>query len=687
MLLSCFHRFRFRPLAMVGFVVLALCANQAISSRADASVVADPASKKTLRVPGDDFFGYVNGDWRDNTAIPADRNSWGVGQALAEDTNQRLVQLIEAVGKDAAANPSAKQVADFYAAFMNEERIEAQGLKPLAALLRDIDAIKNKQALAQALGAGLRADVDPLNAGTFATDNLFGMWVGQDFNAPDQYAAYLLQGGIILPDAVFYTDPSPRMKKLRQQYQQYIVAMFKLAGLPKAEQRAAQVFALELKIAQGHASREDSDDVKKANNPWRPQDFASKAPGLDWDAYLRAAKLDQAKQFIVWHPQAMRSTAKLVASTRLAQWQDYLRFHTLHHYADALPKAFGAQRFAFFGKAMSGTPQQAPRWRRALTAINKAIPEPLGKMYVERYFPPENKARVQQMVSNIISAFGKRIEQLDWMAPATREQAQAKLKTLVVGIGYPDYWPSYASLQVAPDDALGNAWRAERYHTQRQLDKLGKKVDRSEWAMAPQLVNAVNMPIQNAMNFPAAILQPPYFDPKASDALNYGAIGAIIGHEISHSFDDVGAQFDATGRLRDWWSTDDLAHFKIASKVLVGQYSAYRPFPDLALNGQLTLSENLADLAGLAAAYDAFRAIAGDKSGAQADREFFIGYAQSGRNKMREGAMRQQILTDGHAPAEYRAATVRNFDAWYKAFDVQAGQKLYLPPEQRAKVW
>lgn len=680
--------FRFRPLAIAGVIAVALCANQAMSGLVHANPASQSASTKPVRVAGDDFDVYVNGDWIDNTTIPADRNRWGAGQILTDDTNQRLVQLIEAASKDATASQSAKQVADYYAAFMNETAIEARGIKPLTPLLQAIDAIKNKQGLAEALGASLQADLDPLNNVVTSTPNLFGMWIGQDFNAPDQYAPYLLQGGLILPDAIFYTDPGERMKKLRKQYQQYMVAMFKLAGFSKPEQRAAQVFALEVKIARGHVSQEESADVKKANNPWRREDFASKAPGLDWDTYFRAARLDRQKNFIVWQPQAMRSAAKLVATVPLAHWQDYLRFHTLHHSVTTLPRAFVEQHFAFFGKAMNGTPQQSPRWQRALRAVNAGIPDALGKMYVERYFPPENKVRVQQMVSNIISAFGKRIEQLAWMNPATREQAQAKLKTLVVGIGYPDHWPSYAGLQISADDALGNALRAQRHYTARQLDKLGKKVDRNEWVMPPQVVNAVNMPIQNAMNFPAAILQAPFFDPKASDAVNYGAIGATIGHEISHSFDDVGSQFDSTGRLRDWWSKEDLAHFQSASRALVAQYSAYRPFPDLAINGQLTLSENLADLAGLAAAHDAFRALRGDKGdGVQADREFFIGYAQSWRNKMRDASLRQQILTNGHAPAPWRVATVRNFDAWYKAFDVQPGQKMYLPPEQRVKVW
>jgi endothelin-converting enzyme/putative endopeptidase len=355
--------------------------------------------------------------------------------------------------------------------------------------------------------------------------------------------------------------------------------------------------------------------------------------------------------------------------------------------ANVLPKAFVDQRFDFYGKALSGTPQQAVRWKRALGATNEAMDDAVGKLYVAKYFPADNKAQLQRMVANIVAAFGKRIDKLDWMAPATRAQAKEKLKTLYVGVGYPDKWKSYVGLKVDPKDAFGNALRAEAFHASQELAKLHTKPDRTEWSMPPQLVNAVNLPLQNALNFPAAILQPPFFDPKAPDAVNYGAIGAIIGHEISHSFDDQGSQFDAQGRLRDWWTKDDMEHFKAASHKLVEQYNAYKPYQDLAVNGQLTLSENLADLAGLEASYDAYRAAAGKNATQETDRQFFTGYAQSWRTKAREAAERRGILTDGHAPPRYRTATVRNLDAWYKAFDVQPGQALYLPPDERVRVW
>jgi putative endopeptidase len=637
--------------------------------------------------PGDDFFSYVNGDWVARTEIPADRAAWGATSVMADEVNARVLKLIEGVAANPKASAEEKKVAAFYSSYMNEAAIEAKGAAPLQAMLAKIAAIKDKAALQQAIGASLRADVDPLNATNFFTENLFGIWVAQGLTEPNRNTAYVLQGGLGMPDRAYYLTDSPKMADLRAKYQQHIAAMFTLAGISEADARAARVMALEMAIAKAHASREDSADVQKANNPWTLQDFASKAPGIAWPAFFKAAGLGDQNKFIVWHPGAVTGAAALVASADLASWKDFLAFHTINHAAPTLSKAFVDQRFAFYGKALSGTPEQLARSKRALAATSGALGEPVGHMYVDKYFPAEHKAKVRQMTENIIAAFSKRIDKLDWMAPATRAQAHAKLKSLYVGIGYPDKWHSYAALQVVQGDAFGNAQRAEAFRTATQFAKLHQKVDHTEWAMTPQTVNAVNMPMQNAINIPAGYLQAPFFDPAASDAQNYGAIGTTIGHEVSHSFDDQGAQFDAQGRLRDWWTAEDLAHFKAASSKLVAQYSAYKPFPDLAVNGTLTLSENLADLAGMGAAYDAYRAATGDKANAASDRDFFIGNALKNRNKLREPALRQRILSDGHSPSQYRAATARNLDAWYQAFDVKPGQSLYLAPADRVRVW
>ena len=674
-------------------IVLALCGSTLASGFATAqeakapAAPAAPAKSANMTVlPGDDFFTWANGDWLAKTEIPADRGSWSAMGALAEDTNTRIARMIEELGAAKDTSGEARKVADFYAAYMDEAGIEKRGLAPIKPMLASIAGIKDKAALVRALGGSIRADVDPLNATNFFTENLFGLWVAQGLTDPSHNLPYILQGGLGLPDRAYYLENNARMADLRTKYQQHIAAMLKLAGMDRSEERAARVFELELALAQTHATREESADIQKSNNVWTMKDFATKAPGVDWNAFFKAAGLSSQDRFQVYHPSAVTGAARLLANADVATWRDYLAFHKLNQYASLLPKAFADQRFEFNGKTLSGTPQQSARWKRALGATNAAMDEAVGKVYVAKYFPAENKARVQKMVANIIDAFSRRIEKLDWMAPATRAQAQAKVKSMYVGIGYPEKWKSYDGLQVVAGDAFGNTVRAEEYHYQQELAKLKRKPERTEWAMPPQLVNAVNLPLQNAMNFPAASLQPPFFDPNGSDAANYGAIGSIIGHEISHSFDDQGAQFDAQGRLRDWWTKEDLEHFKAASSKLVAQYGTYKPFPDLAVNGQLTLSENLADLAGLEAAYDAFKTTPSGKS-AESDRDFFKGFAQGWRSKMREASLRRAVLTDGHAPAQYRTYIVRNMDAWYKAFDVKPGQELYLAPQERVKIW
>ena len=682
-----------RPIPLLSGILLAALFNAVAAAAADPTPGIDLAGMAPSTLPGDDFNAYANGTWLATTEIPADRGSWSRNSALAEETNQRLVTLIEAAAKHPSTGSAAERLAgNFYLAYMDEAGIETRGLAPIQPWLRRIAALGDKAALARELGGSLRADVDPINATNFATENLFGLWVAQGLDDPAHYTPYLLQGGLGLPDRAYYLDASEHMESLRAQYRTHIATVLRLAGFADAEMRAARVFALELKLAQAHAKREDSEDVLKANNPWRREEFAAKAPGLDWTAFFQAAHLENVPRVIVWHPSAVVGAAALVASEPLPAWQDYLAFHFVNQFSGVLPKAFADERFAFHEQALAGTPQQQVRWKRALTAANKAIGDAVGQVYVEKYFPPSSKAKAQAMVANIVRAFDARITRLDWMTPATREQARAKLKSLYVGIGYPDHWQDYSGLVIDPTDAVGNQQRAEEFIYRSRVARLGGPVDATEWCMTPQVVNAVNMPLQNALDFPAAILQPPYFDPAAPDAVNYGAIGAVIGHEISHSFDDQGCQFDAQGRLRDWWTADDRAHFTAAAAALVAQYSAYRPFSDLAVNGQLTLSENLADLAGLTAAYDGYRAaISGHAEPAGAaftpDQLFFVSFAQSWRYKMREATYRQRLITDGHAPGQYRAQTVRNLDAWYAAFGVKPGQALYLEPAARVRVW
>jgi predicted metalloendopeptidase len=643
--------------------------------------------------PGDDFFAYANGAWYKATAIPEDRAAFGASAIVYDRTSQRTVELIQGAAKaEAPAGSVERKVGDYYTSFMDEAGIEAKGLAPVRAKLDAIARIADVKSLSRYLGTTLRADVDALNATNFYTDNLLGLWVAQDLDQPTRYVPFLLQGGLDMPERTYYVDPSAPMAEARTKFQAHVVKILELGRIKDAAARGARVFELERKIAEVHASREDSSDVKKANNHRTREALASTSPGLDWTEFLAAAGLGGQKEFVVWHPAAVTGIAALVTSQPLDTWKDYLTFHALEHHSAVMPAAFGEESFAFHATALQGTPKRRERWKRAVDATGNALGEAVGQMYVKKYFPPADKARIEAMVKNLITAFGQRIDRLDWMAPATRAKAKAKLGTLQVHVGYPDRFRDYSALEVVKGDAYGNDERAEMFEYERNLAKLGRPIDRGEWVMTPQTVNAVNLPVMNAMNFPAAILQPPYFDPARPLAMDYGAIGAVIGHEISHSFDDQGALFDETGGLDNWWTEADFKHFQQAADRLVKQYDAYEPLPGLKVKGRQTLSENVADVAGLSAAYDGYRMSLGGKpapvaQGLSGDQQFFVSFAQSWRQKMREALLRQVIVGDSHAPDEFRANVVRNLDPWYAAFDVKPGQKLYLAPADRIRVW
>jgi endothelin-converting enzyme/putative endopeptidase len=643
--------------------------------------------------PGDDFDEYSNGGWTKRTEIPPDRSNIGVFSTLADLSNKRTAALIEEAAKaDAPAGSNSRKIADLYNSYMDEAAIEAKGLSPLRPHLDSIAAIQNKGELARALGESLRADVDALNNTNFHTANLFGLWVAPGFNDSEHYAAYLLQGGLELPDREYYLADSDRMRDIRAKYQAHVSAMLTLAGFTGGDMRAKRVVELEHAIAEKHISLAEDEDIHKANNTWTQADFAAKAPGLDWGEYFRGAGLGKQSSFIVWQPTAFAGESALVASASLDTWKDWLAYHLIEDYAGVLPKALADERFAFFGKILSGAPEQRPRWQRGVAQVNNLLGDAVGQIYAQRYFPPEAKAEAQAMVANIISAFRKRIDGLTWMDPATKAEAQAKLTTLYVGIGYPETWQDYSAYEVMTDDIFGNLWRGGLFDYHYEVARIGHPVDRKEWCMTPQTVNAVNLPLHNGLNFPAAILQPPFFDPQAPAASNYGAIGTVIGHEISHTFDTEGSAFDSKGRVRNWWKSEDLEHFNAATARLVAQYDTYKPFPDISVNGKQTIGENIADVAGLAAAYDGYRASllgkpAPAQDGFSGDQQFFIAFGQNWAAKAREARLRQQVMTDPHAPAKYRADTVRNIAAWYSAFDVQPGEKLYLAPQDRVQIW
>jgi putative endopeptidase len=651
------------------------------------------AYRDTSVRPGDDFSDYANGSWYKGADIPPDRSSIGVGYEVQQRAEKRNAELVRAAAAaNAAAGTPQRLIADYYNAYMDTAGIEQRGLAPLRPQLAEIAAIASPADLARALGRRLRADVDPLNNTNFFTENLFGLWVSQSLDDPSRNVPYLLQGGLGMPDREYYLSKDAHMASARTAYRAYVADLLRLAGMADADGRAARILTLEEKIAAAHLDRTASEDVHKANNPWRTADLPRLAPGLDWSAYLAAAGLSAQPTIVAWQPAAIKGLSALVASEPIEAWKDWLAFHTLNRAAPYLPKAYDDLRFGFYGKTLQGTSRQQDRWKRALAYTNNDLGDAVGRIYAQRYFPASSKAEVQGMVKNILAAFNRRIDGLAWMAPATKREAKEKVRTLRVGVGYPERWRDYAGLIVRADDPAGNAERAREWEYRHQLAKLGRPVDRGEWWMTPQTVNAVNLPLQNALNFPAAILEAPYFDPGADAAANYGSIGAIIGHEISHSFDNTGAEFDARGKLANWWSPGDQAHFKQATKRLEDQYSGYEPLPGLHVNGEQTLGENIADVAGLAAALDAYHmSLKGRPApvidGLTGDQRFFLAFAQSWRQKRREASLRQQIVTDGHAPAHERALTVRNIDAWYGAYAVKPGDKLYLAPNDRVRIW
>ena len=654
--------------------------------------------------PGDDFFLYANGTWLKETEIPADGSRWGTFNILIEQSTQRVKAVLEAAAAgSAAAGSEERKVGDFYASYLDEDAVEARGLEPLRPQLAAIAKLRDRAALSRALGADLRTDVDALNATHYHTSRLFGFWVAPDLHQPGVYTGYLFQGGLGMPDREYYLSTNPKMTATRDAYRAHVAKVLELAGVQGAAEKATRIVDLETRIARAHATRAESLEVRHAS-PWKRSELGKRAPGVDWPAFFAAAGLDRQPTVVAWQPAAIKGIAALVKQVPLATWKDWLTFHAVDRMAPVLPRAFVEESFAFYGKELFGTPELAARWKRAVEAIGElrskqvgvreeaGMGDAVGKLYVARHFPPSAKAQIEEMVRQIAAAFARRIEALDWMAAETKAQAKAKVQSLRVSVGYPDHWVDYSGLEISRGDLLGNVQRASLFDYRRQLALLGKPVDRSEWCMEPQTVNAVNLPLHNGLNFPAAILEPPFFDPLAPAAVNYGAIGTVIGHEVSHSFDDQGAMFDAEGRLRNWWTPADFDRFEESGARLAAQFDGYRPFPDLHVNGKLTLSENIADVAGIAAAHDAWRASLGgaeppEVGGLGGEQQFFLAYAQNWRAKIREPALRQALITDGHAPAHYRAFSVRNSDPWYSAFGVKTGQALYLAPDDRVRVW
>ncbi|MBU2361906.1 MAG: M13 family metallopeptidase [Alphaproteobacteria bacterium] len=640
--------------------------------------------------PGDDFFRYVNGTWLKTNTIPADRSTWGAGARINENTTARTRAIMETAASSGSAN--GRKIADYYAAWIDAAALERQGLEPLKPELARVAAVTSPAALARELALLTWAMLPNPNGSQPLPPSPLACGVAVDIKQPDRYISGMTQGGIGLPDRDYYLVDTPANVKTRDAYKVHLARMFALAGFDDAKGRATRVYALEERIARGHRTRVANRETEKRYNPFTRADFAAKAPGLDWDAYFKAAGLEGQAVLIVNQPEAVAAAAAAASEVPLADWRDYLAFRAIRNFAPVGPKAFREEDFDYNGRTLSGTPEMPVMWKTAVIQTDRALGQAVGEIYLQRHFPPASRAQVTEMTRNLKAAMAERIKGLAWMTPATKARALAKLQNLRVEVGGQETPRDYATLRVVHGDAFGNLLRAQAFEQARVLGKLGQPVARGDWSMNPQTINAQSNSVLVKVMFPAGYLQAPNFDPNADPAVNYGAIGRVIGHEISHQFDDQGSKFDDKGALDNWWTPEDLAKFQAAATGLAKQYDGYEPLPGLHINGRLTLGENIGDLAGLTMALDAYHASLGGKpapvlDGLTGDQRFFLSFAQTHRSLQRENALRQQILTDPHSPNEWRTAEVRNVDAWYDSFGVKPGQKMYLAPEGRVRVW
>ena len=636
----------------------------------------DTAGMDKSVAPGDDFFEYANGTWAKNTPIPPDKARYGMFNVLDDLSKERTRTIIDEQSKD----PNSK-IGNAYLSFMDEGSIEAKGLTPFEPWLNQVRAIKSKKDLPQLYS----------NADKLGVDTPYRGFVGQDRKASDQYALNILQGGLGMPDRDYYLSSDPKLLDTKAKYLQHLTNELTLAGEPNATARAKAILDFETKVAKVHWARADSRDASKTYNKMSLAELRKFAPGFDFPQYLKDAGAN-VDYVIVFQPSAFKGISSLLGSTPLPVLRDQLLVRSLDAYSDYLPKKFDQESFSFYGTVLSGTPEQEPRWKRAVNFTVNSLGDDVSKLYVARYFPPETKAAADQLVHNLIAAMGRRIDQLDWMSADTKAKAHAKLAAFAPKIGYPSQWRDMNGLVVDRGDLLGNAMRSNRFEYDYQLGKLGGAIRRWEWGMTPMEINAYSNSTMVEIVFPAAILQPPFFDPNADPAVNYGGIGAVIGHEMSHQFDDQGSKYDLHGNLVDWWTPADAQNFKSRLDKYEAQINSYEPLPGMHVNGKLTMGENVADLAGLTVAHDAYLASLNGAQppvidGVTADQRFYLGWAQVWRCNDREAALRQQLLTNPHSPCRVRTDVVRNMDPWYSAFGVQPGQKLYLAPADRVRIW
>jgi len=637
----------------------------------------DLAARDTNVKAGDDFFAYANATWLRNNPIPADRTNWSLWTVLGEDIENQLRAIAQNPGDDA----SARQIRDFYASWMDEAGIERRGIAPARPYLDRIAAVNDRASL-------LRLFMAP----GFASP--VGVGIFPDPADTTRYIAGAGQGGLGMPNRDYYLREGEQYDRYRTAYREYMVTLLRLAGISEPERRADAIYALERQMAEAHWAPERRRDIRQIYNPMNREQLNALAPQFDWTNTLASAGLGDVQTIVAAETTAIAALGQMLDTVPLETWKDWMTFQFLSANAQYLPRAFDEANFNFYSRTLRGVPEQRERWKRGLGLLNGAMGEAVGRIYVARHFPAESRRQMSELIGNLRAAFRERLERLEWMDDATRAQALAKLDTFEPRIGHPERFIDYSSIRVDPNDVLGNVQRAGEFQWNLQRSRLPNPVDRGLWGMNPQIINASYNPLMNQITFPAGILQPPFFDPNADPAVNYGAIGAVIGHEIGHGFDDQGRRFDPQGRIRDWWTPETDRRFTERATRLGAQYGQYEPLPGLRVNGQLTMGENIGDLGGLEMAYAAYRRHVAQHGeppvidGLTGDQRFFLAWAQVWRGQHREGALRERILTDPHSPYEYRVnGVVRNIDAWYRAFNVQPGDRLYLPPEERVRIW
>lgn len=667
--------------ALVAFVTVSGQAEEA--PKRGVSGIDLTAVDKSVR-PQDDFYTYVNGEWLKKTEIPADKSRYGMFTVLQEQTQEQLRAIIQDAAKSQAKPGSNQQkLGDMYNSYLDQATVDALGHQPLDLPLSEIKALKDLSGVARQLARPERSGVTgPL-----------GFYVYPDAKNPGIYGLWMYQSGLTMPDRDYYLKDEEKYQKFRESFRSYVSNLLKAANYSQVDEAARRVLELETRIAEIQMTKVDSRDAEKNYNKRSDAEVRELLDGFDWEAYTKALGTDKASQVIVRNYPYFEKMGQLFRETDLATWQDYLTFQLLDHYAPALSEDFVNLHFAFHQTTLAGVPQNEPRWKRAVDSTSGVLGEVLGQEYVARHFSPEAKQRMEGLVQNLLKAYAASIKELEWMSEETKEKALVKLSQFKPKIGYPDKWRDYSALEIKPKELVGNLMRSAVFEHNYELAKIGKPVDPVDWGMTPQTVNAYYSPTRNEIVFPAAILQPPFFNMEADDAVNYGGIGGVIGHEVGHGFDDQGSKYDGGGNLKSWWTEADRKAFDALGDKLVAQYDQFQPLDDMRVNGRLTLGENIGDLAGVAIGYKAYlMSLNGEKApvidGFSGPQRFFMGWAQVWRSKIRDDALRARLLSDPHSPAPYRVdGPLRNVDGFYQAFDVQGGDRMFLAPAERVKIW